>query len=96
MMPLRTIPGDSSQRLSARLNLQFPYDWSNSQMSEVLLIDKIVEKYRFNDLMIISFYFGLPRVRECAKRLFGDELPGRLLDMLNNIESGFNDDQRAA
>jgi len=89
--PIHAIPGNETERLSQRLGLKFPYDWSNSRMKSGVLIDKVLEKSRFDDVLCISFYYGLPRIKQAAQRLHQGELPDRLACILNNIEIGFSD-----
>src|SRR5512137_2970910 len=47
-----------SVRKSASLDLSFPYDWSNSAMSDALLIDKVVERGLFEDMAKVAARFG--------------------------------------
>lgn len=51
------------QVLSQRLNLEFPYDWSNPNMDESTFISLVLEKARFTDVLKIAHHFGLERVQ---------------------------------
>ena len=88
LMP-HPLPGDMSQRLSQRLDLQFPYDWSNSKMSEDVLINKVLEKSRFEDVMRVAYYYGFLRINQTANQLYNGAVSVRLSSILKNIEVGF-------
>lgn len=57
-----TAPNSNISQLSRRLNLEFPYDWSNPAMDESTLIALVLEKARFNDLLKVVHHFGISRI----------------------------------
>lgn len=69
------------------LKLQFAYDWANPNMSDDVLIRKVLDKGRFHDLAVICKKYGLARVRE----LGGDKISASpsLKRSFANIEQGF-------
>ena len=50
------------QQLSKLLNLDFPYDWSNSQMSENTFIRVALTYCRFDDILKVCGHFTIERV----------------------------------
>ncbi len=80
----------NSERLSQKLNLEFPYDWSNPDISESTLIFLVLEKARFNDILAITYYFGLERITLEAKNLV-DAPQSKLIDKyLRRIQQGIS------
>lgn len=69
------------------LALEFAYDWSNREIPDETLIQKVLDKGRFHDLAVICRRFGLERVRNAA----GDRIATSpsLKRSLDNIEKGF-------
>ena len=98
---MNTVPLDAGtlptnidySRKSSRLNLTQPYDWSNRNIDDDVLIHKVLEAYRFHDVATICVVYGLERVH---KRLEQINLPAGVrlsLDrMLQNIATGLHDD----
>ncbi len=96
-MGLTIITGNSTNRseasdresgLSELLDTEYPYDWSNSKMSEGLFIRKALKAQRFNDILKVVGYFGFNRV--------ADELPyldetiiNKVISLLTRIQKGF-------
>ncbi len=81
-----------SSRKSASLNLSFPYDWSNSGMSDALLIDKVVERGLFEDMAKIAVRYGTEPLRRSANS-FASKNPTSapaLNRMLGNIEKALH------
>jgi transcriptional regulator with XRE-family HTH domain len=67
--PAASAPPKLSNGLkSERLGLSFPYDWSNPQIDDAVLIAKVLDKARFNDVSRTIAHFGLPRVEQIAER----------------------------
>ncbi len=87
--PIREIPNPAEKRLVKRLELEYAYDHANPSMSADILLFKVLERYRFNDLLQVAFYFGLDVIKQKASEFYGDELPRRLSQILRNIENGF-------
>jgi transcriptional regulator with XRE-family HTH domain len=79
-------------RKSASLNLSFPYDWSNSSMPDALLIDKVVERGLFEDMVKVAVKFGTESLRRSVM-VFAAKNPAAapsLSRMLGNIEKGLH------
>jgi transcriptional regulator with XRE-family HTH domain len=79
-------------RKSASLELLFPYDWSNSAMSDALLIDKVVERGLFEDMAKIAARFGTKPLRRSIDKFITqhrDAAPA-LNRMLGNIEKALH------
>jgi transcriptional regulator with XRE-family HTH domain len=87
----QTIP-TQSQRKSSRLNLSFPYDWSNSSMPDALLINKVVERGLFEDLAKIATQFGIAPVRHSIAEFSARNhtAASTLNRMLGNIEKALH------
>ena len=54
----RATAKSSTDYYSKLLNTEFPYDWSNSQMTASAFIRKVLKASRFNDVLKIVSYFG--------------------------------------
>lgn len=79
----------SEKRLSQRIGLSFPYDWSNRNMSPDLLIAKVLQRGIFLDVAKVSIYYGIERVRAVAHTLPDDvQQRHRFWRSLDNIETG--------
>ncbi len=78
----------NAERLSKRLNLEFPYDWSNSKMSESTLILLVLEKTRFNDILSIVYHFGFERISIEAKNFAGTHQASLIRKYLQRIKKG--------
>jgi hypothetical protein len=79
----------SEKRLSQRIGLSFPCDWSNRNMSPDLLIAKVLERGIFLDIAKVSIYYGIERVRAVAHTLPGEvQQRHRFWRSLDNIETG--------
>ena len=93
VVPRTPLPTSNKQtigldRLSQKLNLEFPYDWSNSQLNESTFIQHVLRKSRFNDVLRIVNHFGLSRV-ESEAALFVDTPQGTFITkLLNHIRIG--------
>jgi hypothetical protein len=61
-----------------QLGLDFPYDWSNADMRDDLLIAKVLERGRFMDVSRICAFFGLAKIEQIAKQ-FGMALNAGVL-----------------
>lgn len=80
---------ETALRKSARLGLSFPYDWSNPEMLDETLIYKVLERGIFNDITVVSHYFGIERIMKIYETL-PHHAPS-LKRMLKNITQGMND-----
>lgn len=83
----RNIHALSSSK-SLNLNLSFPYDWSNSTMPDLLLIDKVVERGLFEDMAKIAVRFGVDSLRHSVNSFVAKNSAAApsLSRMLGNIE----------
>lgn len=81
-----------SIRKSASLDLSFPYDWSNSAMSDALLIDKVVERGLFEDMAKVAARFGTKSLRRSIVKFSAqNRAAAPTLDrMLGNIEKALH------
>lgn len=81
-----------NNRKSASLNLSFPYDWSNSSMPDALLIDKVVERGLFEDMVKIAVRYGTDPLRSSVSSFTAKNpvAAPSLIRMLGNIEKGLN------
>lgn len=78
----------NAERLSKRLDLEFPYDWSNPNMGESTLISLVLEKARFNDILSITHHFGIERISAEAKNFEGTHQAGLINKYLQRIKKG--------
>jgi HTH-type transcriptional regulator / antitoxin HipB len=76
--------------LSEKLGLDFPYDWSNLDMSEESFIHAVLKKGRFMDILKTTHYFGLERVETEAKSSVDDFNCHRVEKILQRIRIGSN------
>jgi transcriptional regulator with XRE-family HTH domain len=78
----------SEPTLSQRISLDFPYDWSNPNISEEALIAKVLDKARFMDVSRVFAYFGHDRVKAVAQDFEIDLEHGVLGALMPSIERG--------
>jgi len=78
----------NTKPLSEKLGLEFPYDWSNPNMSESTLIALVLEKTRFNDILKIAFNFGLERIIEESRKISDNSKAEIINKYLRRIEKG--------
>jgi len=79
---------NSNNILSEQLNLEFPYDWSNPDIDDSTFIRLVLAKTRFNDILRIAHYFGLPHI-ETELRHFSDQPQyTTLLKLISHIREG--------
>lgn len=81
----------TQDRKSARLNLSFPYDWSNPAIGDDALIINVLNRGIFADICRVCAYFGLDAVERLASSSSNTTTTGgkSLSRMLNNIKKGF-------
>jgi hypothetical protein len=76
---------------SVKLGLSGPYDWSNPNMRDDVLIAKVLEKHKFDDVARLCFYYGIPKVKRVFKRSqFGPMTRACVTRMLGNINKGLS------
>lgn len=89
--PIREIPNPAEKRLVKRLGLEYAYDHANPSMCADILLFKVIERYRFNDILQVAYYFGIDVIKQKALEVYRDEQPRRLSQILRNIENGFQE-----
>ncbi|WP_292950262.1 MULTISPECIES: hypothetical protein [unclassified Neptuniibacter] len=77
-LQLRAIPNPSVKRLVKCLELEYTYDHSNPSMSVDILLYKVVERYRFNDMLQMAYYFELDLLKQKAYEVYGEGHPRRV------------------
>ncbi len=81
-------PAQRIPTLSQKISLDFPYDWSNPNISEEALIAKVLDKARFMDVSRVFAYFGHERVKAVAQDFSIDLAHGVLGALMPGIERG--------
>lgn len=78
----------NAPRKSVQIGLSGPYDWSNSQIRDEVLIAKVLERHKFEDVVRLCAYYGAPKVRQVFwQRQFGPITRASVARMLDNIEA---------
>ena len=84
-------------RKSVKIGLSGGYDWSNPNMRDDVLIGKVLEKHRFEDVARLCFYYGVPKVKRVFKRhAFEPMTTASVTRMLRNISKGLRASQGKA
>jgi len=82
---------------SVQLGLAGAYGWSNPQLSDELLIAKVLEQHRFEDMVRVCAHFGVPKVRRVFRQRVYEPMPGASVSrMLSNIAKGLKLAQQEA
>lgn len=92
LIPVNTVSGSTPKGKSESLGLSFPYDWSNPAIDDRVIIDRVVERGIFEDLVKVAARYGLESLQSSAKRFIADTpiaAPG-LNRMLGNIVRAMN------
>ena len=84
----RQVPRVNVERLSKQIELEFPYDWSNQDISESTLIFLVLEKARFNDILRISHHFGIDNITAIARQFTDKSHSALLHKYLQRIRKG--------
>ena len=80
------IEQSNAPRKSVKLGLSGAYDWSNPNMRDDVLIGKVLEKHKFEDVARLCFFYGVPKVKRVFKRCeFGKMTRACVTRMLGNI-----------
>ena len=80
------IEQSNAPRKSVKLGLSGAYDWSNPNMRDDVLIGKVLEKHKFEDVARLCFFYGVPKVKRVFKRCeFGQMTRACVTRMLGNI-----------
>jgi hypothetical protein len=87
---LRTaIQEANALRKSVKIGLSGAYDWSNPHIKDDVLIGKVLETHKFEDVARLCFYYGLPKVKRVFKqREFEPITTASVARMLANISKG--------
>ena len=87
---LRTaIQQANAPRKSVKIGLSGAYDWSNPNIRDDVLIGKVLEKHKFEDVARLCFYYGVPKVKRVFKRrAFEPMTTASVTRMLGNISKG--------
>ncbi len=95
---LRTaIQQANAPRKSVKLGLSGAYDWSNPNSKDAVLISKVLEKHKFEDVARLCFYYGVPKVKRVFKRrTFEPMTSASVTRMLSNISKGLRASQEQA
>lgn len=95
---LRTaIQQANAPRKSAKIGLSGAYDWSNPHIKDDVLIGKVLEKHKFEDVARLCFYYGVPKVKRVFKRReFEPITSASVARMLSNISKGLRTPQEHA
>ena len=74
---------------SVQLGLAGAYSWSNPELSDELLIAKVLDQHRFEDMVRVCAHFGLPKVRRVFRQRVYEPMPRASVSrMLGNIAKG--------
>jgi hypothetical protein len=83
------IKQSNEQRKSIQLGLSGAYDWSSTQIKDHVLISKVLEKHKFEDVVRLCLYYGVPRVKRVFRQKEFDSLTNASVTrMLKNINKG--------
>lgn len=95
---LRTaIQQANAPRKSVKIGLSGAYDWSNPNIRDDVLIGKVLEKHKFEDVARLCFYYGVPKVKRVFKRrAFEPMTTASVTRMLSNISKGLRASQAHA
>ena len=87
----------NAPRKSVKIGLSGAYDWSNPNIRDDVLIGKVLEKHKFEDVARLCFYYGVPRVKRVFKRrAFEPMTSASVTRMLSNISKGLRASQELA
>ena len=95
---LRTaIQQANAPRKSVKIGLSGAYDWSNPNIRDDVLIGKVLEKHKFEDVARLCFYYGVPKVKRVFKRRAYEPMTNASVTrMLSNISKGLRTAQGQA
>lgn len=87
----------NAPRKSVKIGLSGAYDWSNPNIRDAVLIGKVLEKHKFEDVARLCFYYGVPKVKRVFKRrAFEPMTTASVTRMLSNISKGLLASQEPA
>ena len=81
----------NAPRKSVKLGLSGAYDCSNPNIRDDVLIGKVLEVHKFEDVARLCFYYGVAKVKRVFKRCeFGQMTRDIVTRMLGNISKGLS------
>lgn len=79
----------NAPRKSVKIGLSGAYDWSNPHIKDDVLIGKVLETHKFEDVVRLCLFYGVPKVRRVFKnREFDPMTQASVTRMLRNISKG--------
>lgn len=79
----------NAPRKSTKIGLSGAYDWSNPNIRDDVLILKVLERHKFEDVARLCFYYGVPKVKRVFKRQAFEPMTNVIVTrMLSNISKG--------
>lgn len=73
--------------LSQRLDMSFPYDWSNTRMDEKVFSVRVLERGYFRDMLKLAKHIGIERLNRITQDNLS-RLPLRTQQKISNITKG--------
>jgi hypothetical protein len=87
----------NAPRKSVKLGLSGAYDWSNPNIRDEVLIAKVLEKHKFEDVARLCLHYGVSRVTRAFRRHSFDPMATASVSrMLRNIRKGLRAPQELA
>ena len=84
------IQQSNAQRKSVKMGLSGAYDWSSTHIKDHALISKVLEKHKFEDVVRVCLFYGIPKVRRVFRQHdYGQMTNASVARMLANIRQGF-------
>lgn len=84
----------NAPRKSVKIGLSGAYDWSNPNIRDDVLIGKVIEKHKFEDVARLCFYYGVPKVKRIFKQgSYEPMTSASVTRMLGNISKGLRASQ---
>ena len=81
----------NAPRKSVKLGLSGAYDWSNTNIRDEVLIGKVLEVHKLEDVARRCFYYGMAKVKRVFKRCeLGQMTRDIVTRMLGNISKGLS------
>jgi hypothetical protein len=87
----------NAPRKSVKIGLTGAYDWSNPNIKDEVLIGKVLEKHKFEDVARLCFYYGVRKVKRAFKQQsFEPMTTASVARMLRNISRGLRSSEGKA
>jgi len=84
----KAVHPESVNAKSKMIGLEFPYDWSNSDISDEVLIDSVLRKSRFMDILKLCSFYGIDKVESIADKIPDRQKLVEVKGILSNIRVG--------